>query len=1015
MSDNAVLSAQEERFIEKGPGRPGPWPGEESGKPRVPQTPEFMSELRRRRSIFLGLRGVLGFVVLALLVYSHEAVSTELWLLGTGFLVSNLLIPFLPLLWFQRPIIPYVAFFLDLAALTTVLYTVSGVDSESLLLYYLTVFMATLGEDVRKSVGIAFAASAVYVWLRLGSSVNLLMSPEALMRIPLFFVTALSSGYLAQQVRVHKKQLRDLKEIQNTLEAELGRSVVDLARSEDLRSIAQASLRWFRNLVEDLDAIVWEADAPTLQFTFVSRQAEELLGYSIERWLKDPNFWAKHVHPEDRENAVNLMRQALYAGRGHEFEFRMIAADGRPVWLRNTLRVVRAPDGQAMQLRGVMVDISKRRQAEENLAASQNRLRTIIDAEPACVKVVSPDGTLLEMNAAGLAMFDAQSPEQVVGKPVYSMIHPDDCERFRALHERVCRGQEGTLEFRTVGLRGTERWCEMHAVPLRNEKNQVVAALSVTRDVTERKRAREGLEKLSRQNALILNSAGEGIYGLDIEGKATFVNATAAQMLGWTVEELIGQPMHTFLHHTKPDGTPYPLEECPIYAAFRDGAVHHVVDEKFWRKDGTSFPVEYISNPIRENEKVAGAVVTFKDVTEHKKLEEQLRQAQKMEAVGRLAGGVAHDFNNLLTIIGGYSQLLLQRMGPEDPSRPHVTEIKLAGDRAGALTRQLLAFSRRQILTPQVLDLNDVVGNVEKMLRRLIGEDVELATLQAPNLGRVKADPGQIEQVLMNLAVNARDAMPHGGKLTIETANVILHENFGPGPVHVKPGPYVMLKVCDTGCGMTAEVQKHLFEPFFTTKEKGKGTGLGLAMVYGIVKQSGGYIWVDSQPGEGATFTIHLPQVEEVVKTAEPGRTYSALPRGSETVLLVEDEAALRSLVRGILVSAGYNVLEAGHSVDALLISHQHQGPIHLLLTDIVMPGMTGRELADQLCIFHSNMKVLYVSGYTDDAYIQHGVLKAQAAFLQKPFTPEALARKVREVLDARRGGAPPASGGVSQ
>ncbi|PYV11623.1 MAG: hybrid sensor histidine kinase/response regulator [Acidobacteria bacterium] len=662
-----------------------------------------------------------------------------------------------------------------------------------------------------------------------------------------------------------------------------------------------------------------------------------------------------------------------------------------------------------------MVDISKRRQAEENLAASQNRLRTIIDAEPACVKVVSPDGILLEMNAAGLAMFDAQSPEQVVGKPVYSMIHPDDRERFRASHERVCRGEEGTLEFRTVGLRGTERWCEMHAVPLRNEKNEVVAALSVTRDVTERKRAREGLEKLSRQNALILNSAGEGIYGLDIEGKATFVNATAALMLGWTVEELVGQPMHAFLHHTRPDGTPYPLEECPIYAAFKDGAVHHVVDEKFWRKDGTSFPVEYISNPIRENEKVAGAVVTFKDVTEHKKLEDQLRQAQKMEAVGRLAGGVAHDFNNLLTIIGGYSQLLLQRMGPEDPSRSHVTEIKLAGDRAGALTRQLLAFSRRQILTPQVLDLNDVVGNVEKMLRRLIGEDVELATLQAPNLGRVKADPGQIEQVLMNLAVNARDAMPHGGKLTIETANVILDENFGPGPVHVKPGPYVKLKVCDTGCGMTAEVQKHLFEPFFTTKEKGKGTGLGLAMVYGIVKQSGGYIWVDSQPGEGATFTIHLPQVEEVVKAAEPGRTYSALPRGSETVLLVEDEVALRSLVRGILVSTGYNVLEAGHSVDALLISNQHQGPIHLLLTDIVMPGMTGRELAEQLCIFHPNMKVLYVSGYTDDAYVQHGVLKAQAAFLQKPFTPEALARKVRQVLDARRGGAPPASGGVSQ
>jgi CheY-like chemotaxis protein len=362
---------------------------------------------------------------------------------------------------------------------------------------------------------------------------------------------------------------------------------------------------------------------------------------------------------------------------------------------------------------------------------------------------------------------------------------------------------------------------------------------------------------------------------------------------------------------------------------------------------------------------------------------------------------VAHDFNNLLTIIGGYSQLLLARLGPEDPSRAHLNEIKQAGDRAGALTRQLLAFSRRQVLAPQVLDLKAVVANVEKMLRRLIGEDIELITLAGPALGRVKADPSQIEQVIMNLAVNARDAMPQGGKLTIEIANVDLDEDFARSHVPTKPGRYVMLALSDTGIGMDAETRARIFEPFFTTKEKGKGTGLGLAMVYGVVKQSGGYIWVDSEPGRGATFKVYLPLAEVDAEAAELPLVRIGMPQGSETVLVVEDEAAVRWLVRGVLESTGYRVLEARHGFDALMVCHQYKEPIDLVLTDVVMPEMSGRELVERLALLQPDTKVLYMSGYTDDSLVHHGVLETGIAFLQNPFMPQALARKVRDVLDA--------------
>jgi signal transduction histidine kinase len=398
---------------------------------------------------------------------------------------------------------------------------------------------------------------------------------------------------------------------------------------------------------------------------------------------------------------------------------------------------------------------------------------------------------------------------------------------------------------------------------------------------------------------------------------------------------------------------------------------------------------------------VAGALARIRLDEEHQRLEAQYHQAQKMEAVGRLARGVAHDFNNLLTAIMGYAGLTLQTLPPDDPVRSDIEGIQKTAERATNLTRQLLAFARKQIIHPTVLNLNDLILNVDKMLRRLIGEDIELVTLPAPELGQVKADPGQLEQVLLNLAVNARDAMPKGGKLTIETANVTLDEDYTSQHAEVTAGEYVMLSVSDTGMGMTEEVKTHLFEPFFTTKEKDKGTGLGLATCFGIVKQSGGHIEVYSEVDQGTTFKVYLPRLEETVSPVPVQAKSDDLPWGTETVLLVEDESSVRELASRLLRQQGYKVLEAANGDEALRVVQEYaEAEIDLLLTDMVMPQLGGRELADRLKAMWPGVKVLFISGYTDDAVVHHGVLEPGIAFLPKPFSSRILVRKVREVLD---------------
>jgi PAS domain S-box-containing protein len=567
---------------------------------------------------------------------------------------------------------------------------------------------------------------------------------------------------------------------------------------------------------------------------------------------------------------------------------------------------------------------------------------------------------------------------------------------------------------RTIGVIVTQSYTE--GVRYGEQERDILAFVSTQVALAiERKRADDALRSAEDRYRAFIAQSTEGIWQFELErpapvdlpphelaerllrdGYLAECNDAMAQMYGFrSARDIIGARLDSLLVRSDPKN----IEFLHAFVASK----FRLTDVESHERDRDGHPKVFLNNMIGivEDGQMVRAWGTQRDITEQRRLEEQIRQAVKVEAVGRLAGGIAHDFNNILTAILGTTQLLQRELGPEAPHYADVEEIRLAAERAADLTRQLLAYSRRQVLAPRVLDLNAVVLGLDHMLQRLIGEDVDLTNTLAPNLTPVRADPGQLEQVIVNLAINARDAMPSGGTLTMETANLEVDDAFARTHPGAAPGSYVRLRVLDTGVGMDAETKAHLFEPFFTTKSVGKGTGLGLATVYGIVKQSGGYIWVDSEPGRGTIFTILLPRTSGTPEP--PASTDRPAPpaRGTETILLVEDEEAVRTLSDRALNKLGYSVLAAPSGWDALRVAERHRGPIHLVLTDVVMPGLSGRELVRQLAAVRPGMQVLYISGYSDEAIARHGVLDPGTAFLQKPFTPDRLASKVREVIDA--------------
>jgi PAS domain S-box-containing protein len=699
------------------------------------------------------------------------------------------------------------------------------------------------------------------------------------------------------------------------------------------------------------------------------------------------------VHPDDRDGLILAGERAQEEKNALQYEYRAIRADGALRIFQSRAEVIRDANGKALKMVGATQDVTDRKQAEEELRVSEARYKTLIEGAPEAIVVADLDTQkFVDFNENAMHLFGLTREELLKVGPVEvsPAFQPDGQSSSEGAMEflmRAMSGESPVFEWVHKSAYGKEIPCEVRLVRLPAAGRNLVRG-SIT-DISERKQAEEERSRL----VSIVESSGDAIVGASPEGIITDWNAAAERVYGYTAAEIHGKHISILTPTSGTNEIPAFLERINQGERISDFEAVNV------RKDGTEFPVSMTMSAIRDSQGgILGLSGIIRDITSRKRLEEQVTLAQKMESVGRLAGGVAHDFNNMLQIIHGYSELVLDQLAEEDSSRGHVQEIKNVVERAAGLTRQLLAFGRQQVLSPQVMDLNVAITHLSKMLRRLIGEDINLEIRQDKDLERVRADPGQIDQVIMNLAVNARDAMPKGGKLTIETANVQVDHAFASGHFPMAPGNYVLISVSDTGIGMDAQTQTRIFEPFFTTKEKGKGTGLGLATVYGIVKQSGGYIWVQSELGRGSTFRVYLPPVKDAA-TVKEVKEVRALKGGTETVLLVEDEENVRLLVRRALQSKGYTVLEAQNGKDALRVARQHHGPIHLLMTDVVMPGMGGRELAERLIRLRGEMKTLFMSGYADDAIHHHGVLNPGTVLLQKPFSAEMLATKVREVL----------------
>lgn len=1027
----------------------------------------------------------------------------------------------------------------------------------------------------------------------------------------------------------------------------------DITEKHRIEAALMESEKQYADLINTIDGIVWEVDAETMRFTFVSRQAESILGYPVARWL-EKDFWPDHIHPEDRDRAIDYCMRESAKGDGHTFDYRMIAADGRVVWIRDIVSVVMG-NGNPKILRGLMVDVTEQRRRD----AAMKQQALLIEQANEAIFVWDLDGGVIEWNRGCEALYGYRR-EEVLGKFAYDVLRttpPDSIEAFRAAlaadgtwsgevtqttrsgelvlvdsraqlieldgRKAVLQTSRDITEMRRAedALRRSElryrhlfennpypmwvydtetlcflavndsavmhygytaeEFCSMKITDIRPaddvglvleraaltvrqvdksgqwrhlKKDGTVINVQITshaldfegrharlvlaNDVTDRLRAEKALRQSEAKYRELVANANDIIYTHDLKGRFTSLNHAGERITGYTEEEakrmsvsdvlppeLMSQARAmvekkiaagtTTIYETEliaKDGRRVPIEvnsrmifedgrPVAVQGIARDFSERRRTEEELRRhrerldktaeaapvmicslhiaKDGTrTFPfaspasVHVFGFTPEELEKSADAVFdrilpeylpdiqrimrksasdsapvqmsyeyehptrgrvwveTYAaptrdkddgrtwhgiaaDITEQRNAEaalvaseEQLRQSQKLESIGILAGGLAHDFNNMLTAINGYSDLILRRVATDDPVRRHVEEIKKAGERSAELTRQLLAFSRRQILQPTTLDINGSIADTASMLKRLIGEDIAVTTKLAPDLGLIQADQGQLAQVLMNLLINARDAMPKGGSVMIETANVELDEDYASRHVNVTPGPYVMLAISDTGVGMDEQTRLRVFEPFFTTKPIGKGTGLGLSTVYGIVKQSGGNIWVYSEPGKGSTFKIYLPQTNAAeTRPAPRGAEQRNLHLGHERILLVEDEDTVRGLARQILEACGYEVFEAANGAEAFTKFKADLPPVDLLITDIVMPEMGGRELSEKVLLHRPATKVLFTSGYTDDAIVRHGIIDEGKNFLQKPFTFDGLARKVRSVLDGAAAG----------
>ncbi|HEX2211418.1 MAG TPA: PAS domain S-box protein, partial [Longimicrobium sp.] len=737
--------------------------------------------------------------------------------------------------------------------------------------------------------------------------------------------------------------------------------------------------------------------------------ALELTGYSAEELLRHSTF-ADLVHHDDRDGLWEAVQEAVAAGRPYALEYRVVRADGRIRWVSEHGRAAgKTADGTDV-LEGLLIDVTRHKQVEEALRTGDAQFRAVFDEAPIGMALMNLDGYLVRTNNTLQGML-GYAEHELAGTIFSQVTHDDDIPTDWELFGDLVAGEISHYQTTKRFLRadGGVVWGRLSVALVREQDGLPRYAIQMVENVTERREAVEALRRREHEFRSLLEHGREVISMLDPDGDLRYTSPAVERVLGYGRRELPGTYLGELVH---PDDVPVMLDlfERAIQAPGRP----RVAELRMRHRDGSWRVLETVGTSLLDDPEVNGIVVNSRDVTERREAEEallrseqQLLQVQKMEAVGRLAGGVAHDFNNLLTAIRGNAELLLADLPRDSQAREDVEEIRRASDRAAALTRQLLAFSRRQVLQPRLLDLNQSVREMERMLRRLLGDDVELVTRLGDDLRRVRADPAQVEQVIMNLAVNGRDAMPEGGVVMVCTENSQLEPELREKYPYVVPGEYVLLEVGDTGQGMDEATLRSAFEPFFTTKGAGKGTGLGLSMVYGIVKQSGGYVWIDSEAGRGTRVRVYLP----VARATEPEEEEAPAPlpqaRGRGTVLLVEDEEAVRRFAERVLSRGGYTVLVAEEGAEAMALSRQHPGMIHVLVTDLVMPRMSGNDLARRLMAERPGIRVLFISGYDRDEARTRGPLGPGTDFIQKPFSPERLLECIHQLLEAPRGTLP--------
>ena len=747
----------------------------------------------------------------------------------------------------------------------------------------------------------------------------------------------------------------------------------------------RASEGGYRTLFEKSSDGIVIAELETTAFRYANSAISRMLGYAVSELCV---MGQADIHPKEVGQHVLAEFQALARGEGNvAVDIPCLRKDGTMVYADVSVTLV-TMDGRAMSA-GFFRDVTDRRQAQHALEASETRYRRLFESAKDGILILDAGtGKIVDVNPF-LTELTGYSREEFLGQYLWAIGPFKDVVASKGSFADLQANEYIRYEHLPLAARDGRKIDVEFVSNVYCVDGQSVIQCNV-RDITARKQADSERQRLTTA----IEAAAELVLIADTKGDIVYVNPAFETVTGYSQAEAIGFNLRL------------PKSGERDEASFR--SIWETISAgKTWRgrlvnkkKDGTLCTQEGTIAVVRD---AAGVITSYvavaRDITQDLSLEAQFRHAQKMEAVGRLAGGVAHDFNNVLSVILSYAELIGGDLKADDPLRADIDEIRTAALRATVLTGQLLAFSRQQVLEGKVLDLHESVAGMEKMLCRLLGADIELTILPSSDLWSIKADPGQIEQIVMNLAVNARDAMPKGGELTIETANVELDDDYAHAHHGLPAGAYVKLAVSDTGMGMDKETQARIFEPFFTTKEEGKGTGLGLAMVFGIVKQSGGHIWVYSEPGHGTTFKVYFPKVSGVPAVRSSERPVPESDRGNETVLLVEDDDQVRALALHILRRCGYVVLVAANGGEALLICEQHGAKIHLLLTDVVLPRMSGRQLAERLAPLRPGMKVLFMSGYTDDAVLQHGVLDSGVAYLQKPLTPASLTRKVQEVL----------------